>query len=171
MQYQHRYRPYSLPKAIPKLRYVEIDDFDNPSCTPPSANDIASFTTRLGEKSKAITSVRKRASHSHGGEASPVAGSSRLEAISVSSSDSFASARAPSSSGPSCSSSSIRVSGVDASACLQLHWQRLQTGQGLTFEEWMSVCTRCAECDKYYLPGKFFEEHEKTCFGLLDLDI
>ena len=55
------YHPYSLPKdsEIPKLRYVEIDNFNNSSCTTPSAIDKASFTTRFGEKSKAITSVRK----------------------------------------------------------------------------------------------------------------
>ena len=161
MQYpgQHRYRPYSLPKAIPKLKYVEIDDFDNPSCTPPSANDIASFTTRIGEKSKAITSVRKRASGDACRSPQAVAGPSRLGAISVSSSDSVASAGTP--------SSSISGRGADDSAALSL--RRLQTGQGLTFEQWMGVCAQCAECGDYFLQGELFKKHEKNCLGLLDI--
>lgn len=52
-----RYHPYLLPKVTPKLKYVKINNFDNPSCMLPSAVDIASFTTRMGEHSKAITSV------------------------------------------------------------------------------------------------------------------
>lgn len=155
-----RYRPYSLPKTIPTLKYIEIDDFNNPSCTPPSANDIASFTTRIGDQSKAITSVRKR----HGGDAreSPVAGPSQhLGAISVtlSESDSVASAGTPSSGFKmSCSSTS-----ADDNASLQL--RRLQAGQGLTFEQLMDVCARCPKCDNYYLQGKIFEKHEKMCLG------
>jgi hypothetical protein len=145
--------------VIPKLRYVEIDDFDNPSCTLPSANDIASFTTRIGEQSKAVTSVRKHASRDAAGDAcgSPqaVAGPFCLGAISVSSSDSAASATP---------SSSISV---DDSASLSL--RRLQTGQGLTFEQWMGVCAQCPECGDYYLRGKFCKEHEKKCLGLLDI--
>ena len=161
VQYQPRYRPYSLPKVIPKLRYVEIDDFNNPSCTPPSTNDIASFTTRLGEQSKAITSVRKRGPRRSGDaprrSKSPVAGPSRLpvRAISVSSSDSaIANAGAP---------SSGSSGNPDVDSDLQL--RRLQTGQGLTFKQWMGICMRCPECDYYFLQGKVFEKHVKNCFG------
>lgn len=160
MQHQHlgRYRPYSLPKEIPKLRYVEIDDFDNPSCTPPSAFDKASFTTRIGEQSKAVTSVRKCGDPRR----SPVAGPSHLGAISVSSSDSAASPGPLSGFKMSQSSTS-----ADDSASLQL--RRLQTGQGLTFEQWMSVCVRCPKCDNFYLQGKVFEKHVKKCLGMFDI--
>ena len=159
-----RYRPYSLPKdsEIPKLRYVEIDDFDNPSCTTPSAIDKASFTTRFGEKSKAITSVRKRGNARAG---LPVAGPSHMGAISISSSDSVTSVKDP---GSSSGFKRLRSStGAGGGACLQL--QRLQNGQGLTFEQWMGVCMRCSKCDYYFLQGEFFEKHEKKCLSLLDL--
>ena len=122
------------------MQNVEIDDFHNPSC-----------------KQKIF---RKRGD-ARGSPAS-VAGPSHLGAISISS-DSVATGSVGDP-GPSSSSGFETLrSSTSASACLQC----LQTGQGLTSEQWMGVCARCPKCDKYYLRGKFFEKHE--CVGLLDI--
>jgi len=138
-----------IAKEMPKLRYVEIDDFNNPLCTPPSADDVMSFTSKIGEQSKAITSIRKDTC------GSPVAGPSRLRAISISS-DSTTSAG-----GASISDDD------DDDAFLQL--RHLQTGQGLDSEQWLSISAQCPECEHYYLQGKFFKKHVKMCLGILDI--
>jgi hypothetical protein len=55
----------------------------------------------------------------------------------------------------------------DDDAFLQL--PRLQTGQGLDSEQWLSISAQCPECEHYYLQGKFFKKHVKMCLGILDM--
>lgn len=55
----HPYREHSLPQADRKVKYREIDDIDNPSAKLPSQEEVKGFTTRVGQKSKATTRIRK----------------------------------------------------------------------------------------------------------------
>ena len=110
------------------------------------------LTTRrakIGEQSKAITSIQKDTC------GSPVASPSRLRANSISS-DSITSA----------GGASINDDDDD-NAFLQL--LRLQTGQGLDSEQWLSVSAQCPECEHYYRQGKFFKKHMEMCLGILDM--
>ncbi|KJA22512.1 hypothetical protein HYPSUDRAFT_66982 [Hypholoma sublateritium FD-334 SS-4] len=157
-----RYQPYHnerLPKASVPLKYVEIDDFDNPSCTLPTMLDRQSFPASSGPRgaSTAITRITKRKATGNNiknededpselalgvhDESHPVAGPSRLRherAISISSTE----------------SSTDHVAERNIS--------QLTAGRGLSATQLFGMTSQCEKCKMFFLESAI-EAHKVTC--------